>query len=147
MKASKQLPSVGDMRRTMRRLSLILYNEWKRELRYRLFNLEFEGYIAKDHIDVPSIVWRLPNQEITYALNRLKKDLQELGYDYEFKLDNVNEITFDVIYNISLPDDCDEEETKDDDELLNEDNAALEELPDDISDNCSTLTTESYTNQ
>ncbi len=113
MKSSKQLPSVTDVRKTMRRLSLVLYDAWKRELRDRILNLEFDGYIAKDHINVPSAVWRLPNSEITYALNRLKRDLQELGYDYEFKFDDVDDVTFIVLYVISLP-----ETTEDEDESL-----------------------------
>lgn len=110
MKSSKRLPSVKDVRRTMRNLAMELYSVWRRELRDRILNLEFEGYIAKDHINVNSAVWRLPNSEIRFALDMLKSELDNLGYDYEFKFEDVDDVTFILLYSITLPEEDEEDE-------------------------------------
>ena len=108
----REIPSSKQVKKRMRELSIELYEAWKSEICDRLLNLEFTGYIAKDHLDLPSAVWRLPNSEIIYALNKLKDDLEHLGYDYEFKFDDIDEVDFIVLYNISM------ENTEEDDESV-----------------------------
>lgn len=111
-------PSVLDVRKKMRMLSLQLYRSWRKELALRLLNLELEGYIAQDHVMVSSAVWRLPNDEIRYALNRLQQDLQDKGFkDYQFKFDRVDETSFVMLYKIDIPE---LEDELDDDELESE---------------------------
>ena len=100
---SNELPTIKELRRTMRKLSVQLYHAWKQELRSRLLDLEFEGYIAKDHINVHPAVWRLPNDEVRYALSLLQDDLENNNYEFDFRFDDVDEVNWVMFYAIELP--------------------------------------------
>jgi hypothetical protein len=106
----KDLPSVSQVRKIMRSLAITLYEAWKAEISDRLLHLEFEGFITKDNIQIPSAVWRLPNPEVRYALCKLEDDLERLGYDYDFKFDDVDDVNWTMFYSIALPDGYDVEE-------------------------------------
>jgi len=99
-----EIPSVSQVRKTMRQLSNQLYIAWKKELCTRILDFEFEGYIAQDHIDINPAVWRLPNDEVGYALSKIQDDLDKLGYEYEFKFDDVDDVSWIMFYCIELPD-------------------------------------------
>lgn len=109
------IPSLDEMKKIMRSLAEVLYETWKQEIGARLRNLEFDGYITKEHIDVPEAVWRLPNDEVRYALCKLEEDIYSLGYDYEFKFDDVDDVYWIMFYSITMPerDDALEEEEND----------------------------------
>lgn len=113
------IPSINEMKKIMRSLSESLYSAWKAEIGERLRDLEFDGYISKEHIDVPDAVWRLPNDEVRYALCKLEEELESLGYDYEFKFDGVDDVHWLMYYSVVLPD-RDDHETNED-ELYNDD--------------------------
>lgn len=117
----KDLPSVSQVRKIMRSLATTLYEAWKAEISDRLLHLEFEGFITKDNIQVPSAVWRLPNPEVRYALCKLEDDLERLGYDYDFKFDDVDEVNWTMFYSIALPD-VEEDEQDEQDEQDGEQN-------------------------
>jgi len=106
------IPSVADMRKMMRDLSESLYEAWKIEISDRMKHLEFEGYITRDHLQLPSTVWRLPNDEVRYALCKLEEDLARHGYDYEFRFDDVDDVNWVMFYSIQLP----ERDEEDDDD-------------------------------
>ena len=110
--ASVSIPSVADMRKIMRDLSESLYEAWKIEISDRMKHLEFEGYITRDHLQLPSTVWRLPNDEVRYALCKLEEDLARHGYDYEFRFDDVDDVNWVMFYSIQLP----ERDEEDDDD-------------------------------
>jgi hypothetical protein len=98
-----EIPSVLEVKNIMRRLSEELYEAWKLEIADRLRNLEFEGCICKEHIVVSDAVWRLPNDEVRYALCKLEEELRFLGYDYEFKFNDVDDVHWVMFYSVSLP--------------------------------------------
>lgn len=98
-----EIPSVVEVRKIMRSLSESLYEAWKEEIADRLRHLEFEGCICREHILVPNEVWRLPNDEVRYALCKLEEDLRSLGYDYEFKFNDVDDVHWVMFYSITLP--------------------------------------------
>ena len=102
-KSISSIPSVYEMKRIMRNLSEKLYEEWKKEIAERLRHLEFDGCICREHITVPDEVWRLPNDEVRYALCKLEEDLRSLGYDYEFKFNDVDDVHWVMFYSVSLP--------------------------------------------
>ena len=124
MAENVQLPSVQTLYKKMRYLSLQLYKAWKKELSARLMDLEFEGYIAQKHIDVDPAVWKLPNDELRYALCKLQDDLDDLGYEYSFQFQNIEEVHWTLGYAIEFPERYDEDEIYEDDED-NEDNELL----------------------
>jgi len=98
------LPTVAELRSIMRDLAEGLYLAWLDVISNRLRHLEFEGFVTKDDVQVPMEVWRLPNDEVRYALCKLEDELQSLGYDYEFRFDNVDDASWIMFYTISLPD-------------------------------------------
>ena len=102
-KGLNKIPTVAEIKKNMSRLSNILYNAWSKELRLRLLDLEFSGVIQRDHVRVPSSVWRLPNNEIRKALSKLQQDLEKEGYEYVFRFDDVNEVEWMMFYSIELP--------------------------------------------
>jgi hypothetical protein len=130
-----EIPSVSQIKGMMRTLSEILYTAWKSEIANRLLHLEFAGIITRDNIGVPSTVWRLPNAEVRYALCKLEQDLQNLGYDYDFKFDEVNELNWTMYYSIMLPDAVCDETTRMEDETTNDATRNEEESTDNDDDN------------
>jgi DNA-binding Lrp family transcriptional regulator len=102
------IPSVVEIQKAMRKLSIQLYHAWRAELRERLLNLEFDGYITKEDIEVDPGVWRLPNNEVRFALSKLQDELDHQGYEYEFKFDDVDDVYWIMFYSIELPDELDD---------------------------------------
>jgi hypothetical protein len=100
---NNEIPSVTELTNIMEKYSQDLYNECKRELGIRLRNLEFEGYISKNDINVSDIVYRLPNPYLNKAICNLKIELERLGYDYDFRFENI-ELNWVLFYHIVLPD-------------------------------------------
>lgn len=105
------IPTIIELKKIMRSHSECLYTSWKHVIANRLVNLEFDGYISKNHIQVHDAVWRLPNDEIRYALCKLEEDFEKLGYDYEFKFDDVDDTHWIMYYSITLPDIVEEDDT------------------------------------
>lgn len=131
MSSQKELPTVLELSKLLKNLSNILYVAWRKELRERILNLELEGYISKDHINVPSSVWRLPNDNIRYALGKLKTELDNLGYDYEFKFDEVDEVNWVMWYSLVLPEDEDKDDEVSDDKEENRENREKDDVDSD----------------
>jgi hypothetical protein len=99
----ENIPSVTDLQRHMNDLSEQLYLEWKRELAERLWNLEFQGFIAQTDVNVSSTTWRLPNEQVRFALCKLETDLQDLEYDYKFEFQDVDDVNWVLFYHLQLP--------------------------------------------
>ena len=117
------IPSLSELNKTLKKLSCSLYTAWKNELAFRIHNLEFCGFIESENLkDIPQTVWRLPNNYIRNALQKLENDLDKLGYDYEFKFDSVNEINWVLRYEIDPPEggdeDDDDDENSDEEDLI-----------------------------
>jgi len=88
------------------------------EIGQRLRDLELEGEITKDDIDVSDAVWRLPNTEVRKALSKLQDLLEEAGYEYEFRFQDIDNINWILFYSIELPEreDTDDEDEEEEDE-------------------------------
>lgn len=108
------LPSNEELYNICKNNANLLYTAWKKELAYRIHNLEFCGIIDSSHINVSSVVWRLPNNFIRDALRKLEDELEKLGYDYEFKFGDVQDSNFILYYEIDPPE-CDDDESITDD--------------------------------
>lgn len=114
------IPSVADVRNVIQHLTDILYSAWRCELSSRIRNLELIGYIAPNHIDVPNAVWRLPNEGFNNALRKIQEELDNLGYEFEFKFEQLDDdVHWILCYSIDLPkreeDDEDDEEEEESD--------------------------------
>jgi hypothetical protein len=119
------IPPANVVQKLMRKLSAELFRAWRKEIGQRLRDLELEGEITKDDIDVSDAVWRLPNTEVRKALSKLQDLLEEAGYEYEFRFQDIDNINWILFYSIELPEredtddeDEDEEEEEDDQQQL-----------------------------
>src|SRR3954469_10781431 len=114
----QDIPSVAELVSIMEKYSNDLYTEWRRELGVRLRELEFEGYISKDQINVNDVVYRLPNEHLRKAVCNLESDFESLGYDYDFRFEDVG-LNFVLFYRVILPerDDVHEEGEEEGEEL------------------------------
>ncbi len=111
--ASNSIPLAKDVQTLMKKLSGDLYRAWRQEVGERLRNLEFQGEITKHDLNVPDSVWRLPNTEVRKALSKLQTNLQDAGYSYEFRFQDVDDANWILSYVIDLP----EREESDDEGL------------------------------
>lgn len=116
--STSDLPTVGQLRKIMRDLSDELYEAWKVELGKRISDLEFEGYLAKDHLNVSSAVWRLPNDSVRRSLCKLQDDLDVRGFEYDFRFDYMDDTEWVLWYAIELPerDEMSSSDSEDDEE-------------------------------
>ena len=109
-KQERQIPSLIHLTSVMKEYSNILFLAWRSELALRLHNLEFDGYFSKsdikandDEVDV-DVIWRLPNNYIREALNKLENELIDLGYNCCFRFGDVKDKDWFLYYKIELPD-------------------------------------------
>ena len=108
-KTTSLIPSAAELRAFMQEYARQLCDEWKREIGTRLLELEFEGFISRKEISVSDAAYRLPNAQLRYALGLLEEELEKLGYDYEFRFEDVDSADWVLCYSVTLPEDESEE--------------------------------------
>lgn len=107
MSSELLLPNAIEIKSLMNTLTEDLYNSWKREMSSRLNNLILHGkiYILNlDCSDINCTVSRLPNNYLRIALGKLENDLQQAGFETQFKFDHVEEENWSLNYEIEFPD-------------------------------------------
>jgi hypothetical protein len=112
MTLEEDIPSLSELKQIMEGHSNDLYEAWRRELGTRLRSLEFEGFINNDDVNLSNTVYRLPNDQLRKAICRLESDLEKLGYDYDFRFEDVG-FNWVLFYHVLLPERDEDETDKD----------------------------------